>query len=96
MRADVLCVHVGGCRCRPLPCARLARRPGAQYKLRLAFATACDGACVAGVDGKYNDGARKALNFLLYGCSGYDVSQSSKSDADLSDVSGVRWRNSRG
>lgn len=45
---------------------------------------------VTGVDGKYNDGARKALNFLLYGCSGYDIAQSSKSDADLADVSYVR------
>ena len=39
---------------------------------------------VAGVDGKYNEGARKALNFLLYGCSGHEVT-SSKSDADLAD-----------
>ena len=45
---------------------------------------------MTGVDGKYNDGARKALNFLLYGCSGYDIAQSSKSDADLADVSYVR------
>jgi len=42
---------------------------------------------MAGVDGRYNEGARKALNFLLYGSSGYEISQSSKGDADLADVS---------
>lgn len=93
-----LCLHWGGCRCPPLPYARRSSLPaqvaaGAQNNLPPAFAAACDGACFAGVDGKYNDGARKALNYLLYGCSGYDVAQSSKSDADLSDVSGLHWRN---
>ncbi len=44
------------------------------------------------MDGKYNEGARKALNYLLYGCSGYEIVQSSKGDADLADVSPLPLR----
>jgi hypothetical protein len=44
------------------------------------------------VDGKYNEGARKALNYLLYGCSGYEIVQSSKGDVDLADVSPLPLR----
>lgn len=43
-------------------------------------------ACFPGVDGKYNDGARKALNYILYGCSGNEVYQDSRNNPELEEV----------
>ncbi len=41
---------------------------------------------MAGIDGKFNDGARKALNYLLYGCSGLEIFQASRNNPELDEV----------
>lgn len=38
------------------------------------------------MDGKYNDGARKALNYVLYGCSGLEIVQDSRNNPELEEV----------
>eukprot|EP00961_Rhodomonas_salina_P117837 1586023-Rhodomonas_salina.1 len=42
---------------------------------------------VSGVDGQYNEGSRKVLNFLLCGYSGNDILQSTRTHPDLEDAS---------
>jgi hypothetical protein len=43
----------------------------------------------AGVDGKFNDGSRKALNYLLYGSSGPEIEQSNRNNPELEDMIAV-------
>eukprot|EP00282_Hemiselmis_andersenii_P034422 CAMPEP_0169451462 /NCGR_PEP_ID=MMETSP1042-20121227/13711_1 /TAXON_ID=464988 /ORGANISM="Hemiselmis andersenii, Strain CCMP1180" /LENGTH=612 /DNA_ID=CAMNT_0009563377 /DNA_START=86 /DNA_END=1920 /DNA_ORIENTATION=- len=41
---------------------------------------------VPGVDGKFNDGARKALNYLLYGCSGLEILESARNHIEQEEL----------
>ncbi|KAJ1477950.1 hypothetical protein T484DRAFT_1819246 [Baffinella frigidus] len=41
---------------------------------------------VSGVDGKYNDGARKVLNYLLHGCCGSEIYSASRSLEEFDEV----------
>eukprot|EP00283_Hemiselmis_rufescens_P005843 CAMPEP_0173423594 /NCGR_PEP_ID=MMETSP1357-20121228/3843_1 /TAXON_ID=77926 /ORGANISM="Hemiselmis rufescens, Strain PCC563" /LENGTH=370 /DNA_ID=CAMNT_0014386735 /DNA_START=84 /DNA_END=1192 /DNA_ORIENTATION=+ len=41
---------------------------------------------VPGVDGKFNDGARKALNYLLYGCSGLEILESARHNPEQEEL----------